>query len=205
MTKEELQALELTEEQIKEVFKINGKDIEKAKGDLKAKETELEDTKKLLADANKEIEDFKELDVEGIKARADDYKEKFEAAETKAKEELERVQFEHDLENAIRDSKAKNVKAVKALLDVESLSNSKNRKEDIKTALNVVAEENDYLFELEESEDDDGKPKFTRPGGDEGKSKNTNPFSKEGFNLTEQGRLFREDPEKAINLREAAK
>ena len=42
MTKEELQALGLTEEQITELFKINGKDVEKAKGELGTKEKEVE-------------------------------------------------------------------------------------------------------------------------------------------------------------------
>jgi len=48
MTKEELLALGLTEEQIKDVFVINGKDVEKAKGDLATKETELTSAKEQL-------------------------------------------------------------------------------------------------------------------------------------------------------------
>lgn len=146
MTKEELEALGLTEEQIKDVFKINGKDIEKVKGDLKGKEETIETLQGQLDTANKEIEDFKELDVDEIKKRADDYKTKYETAETEAKEELESLKFEHQLEGAIRDSKAKNVKAVKALLDVDSLKESKNQIEDIKAALESTKADNDYLF-----------------------------------------------------------
>lgn len=146
MTKEELEKLGLTEEQIKNVFVINGKDIEKAKGELATKKTELETLQGQLITANKEIEGFKNLDVEGIKKAAEDYKTKFEEAEIEAKEELEKIQFEHELENAIRDSKAKNVKAVKALLDVEDLKDSKNRSDDIKQAIEATKTENDYLF-----------------------------------------------------------
>lgn len=146
MTKEELLELGLTEEQIPGVFKINGKDVEKAKGDLKGKEETIETLQGQLKTANKEIEDFKELDVKEIEKRANDYKEKFETAETEAKKKLENIQFEHELENAIRDSKAKNVKAVKALLDIETLKDSKNQIEDIKQALEATKEENDYLF-----------------------------------------------------------
>lgn len=146
MTKEELLALGLTEEQIPGVFKINGIDVEKAKGDLETKETELKTLQGQLDIANKQIEDFKDLDVEKIKQAAEDYKIKFEDAEKKSKEEIEKLQFEHELEGAIRDSKAKNVKAVKALLDIESLKGSNNRANDIKLAIEATRTENDYLF-----------------------------------------------------------
>ena len=146
MTKEQLISLGLTEEQISEVFKLNGIAVNNAKSDLTTKETELADTKKLLEDANKEIEGFKELNIEEIQKRADEYKIKFEDAEIKAKEELERVKFEHELEGAIRDSKAKNITAVKALLDIENLKGSNNRLEDIKQALEQTKADNDFLF-----------------------------------------------------------
>lgn len=204
MTREYLESLGLEKEVIDKIMKENGLDIEKAKGDLTTKETELADTKKLLKTANEQIEDFKELDVEGIKAAAEDYKEKFEAAKIKAKEDLEKVQFEHELENAIRDSKAKNVKAVKALLDIDNLRDSKNRTEDIKAALEGTMEENDYLFDVDEGVEDD-KPIFTRPGGDKTNRPAGNPWDKDSFNLTKQGQILREDPELAAKLQNSAK
>lgn len=112
MTKEELLALGLAEEQIADVFKINGKDVEKAKGNLATKETELASTKEQLKTANTEIESYKSMDVEGIKKAADDYKAKFEAAETKAKEELETLKFNHAIENTLGSNKAKNLKDI---------------------------------------------------------------------------------------------
>lgn len=150
MTKEQLEALGLDEEQIKEVFRLNGIAVNNAKGDLETKETELADTKKLLEDANEKIQSFKDLNVDEVKKQAEDYKKDFEALEIKAKEDMEALKFEHELEGAIRDSKAKNVKAVKALLDIENLKASNNRKEDIEKALESTKEENDYLFESDE-------------------------------------------------------
>lgn len=166
MTKEQLEALGLDAEQIKEVFKLNGIAVNNAKGDLDAKETELAETKKLLEDANKEIEGFKDLDVAGIKKAAEDYKIKFEETEQKAKEELEKVKFEHELKETARDFKAKNTKAVLALIDKEALLESKNRKEDIKKAFEEVAGENEFLFDVEDTQE--GKPKFSRPNGSGG-------------------------------------
>lgn len=153
MTKEELKALGLNEEQIAEVFKLNGIAVNNAKGDLDAKETELEaKTKEVetlqgqLETANAEIESFKEMDIESIKAAADDYKSKYEEAKTEAEKEIESLKFEHSLESALSKAGAKNVKAAKALLNIESLRDSKNVNLDIETAITTLKESDDYLF-----------------------------------------------------------
>lgn len=165
MTKEQLEALGLDEEQIKEIFRLNGIAVNSAQGDLEAKETELETLQGQLETANKEIEDFKDLDVDEIKTRADKYKQDYEALELKVKEDMEALKFEHELEGAIRDSKAKNVKAVKALIDIDSLKDSKNRLDDIKQALEATKEENDYLFGSDEPSGTGGSLGNTGKGG----------------------------------------
>lgn len=198
MKREFLKKLGLTDEQIDKIMGENGKDVEKAKGDLSTKETELASAKEQLGTANSKIEEFKEMDVEGIKAAADDYKTKYEEAQNKAKDELEKLQFEHQLENAIRDSKAKNVKAVKALLDIEALKNSNNQIEDINQAIKATKEENDYLF-------GDNEP--TGTGGSLGggqKGKQTS-ISKEKFNkmgYKEKVNLYNTQPELYKQLKE---
>ena len=48
------------------------------------------------------------------------------------------------------ESKAKNAKAVRALLDIEAIKASKNQAADIAAALEKVKEENDYLFTSDE-------------------------------------------------------
>lgn len=150
MTKEQLKALGLTDEQIGEVFRLHGLVLNPVKTKLETKETEVETLQGQVKTANETIQDFKKLDLEGIKQEADDYKEKYEQAETKRKEELAALEFNHKLDLAIKDSKAKNVKAVKALLDIDELKESKNQEEDIKKALEAQVEENGFLFEVEE-------------------------------------------------------
>jgi hypothetical protein len=146
MTKEELLALGLSEEQIAEVFKINGKDVEKAKGDLTTVQTEFASTKEQLKTANSEIESYKSMDIEAIKASAESYKTKFEEAQSNAQKEIEALKFEHSLESALTKAGAKNVKAVKALLDIESLRNSKNIDSDLESAITTLKESENYLF-----------------------------------------------------------
>lgn len=57
------------------------------------------------------------------------------------------MQFSGALEKAIMGAKAKNTKAVMALLDVDALKASKNMDADITTALEAVRKDNDYLFD----------------------------------------------------------
>lgn len=163
MKREFLKELGLTDEQIDKIMGENGKDIEKAKGDLDAKEAELKAVKGQLKDANKEIEKFKELDVDEIKKRADDYKEKYEKAEKEAKEQLEKLQFEHKLESALSSAKAKNIKAVKALIDTEGLKLNGDEIVGLKEQLETIQKDNHYLFDLEDVVDN--PPTFIRPIG----------------------------------------
>lgn len=97
MTKEQLQALGLDEDQIKEVFKLNGIAVNNAKGDLETKVKEVETLETQLTTANKEIEGFKDLNIEEIKIKADKYKEDFEQLEKDSKAEIEKIKYEHSL------------------------------------------------------------------------------------------------------------
>lgn len=192
MTKEELLALGLTEEQIAEIFKLNGIAVNAAKGDLDTKVKEVETLQGQLATANKEIEDFKGLNVDEIQKKADDYKKDFEALEIKAKEELAKVQFEHELEGMARDLKAKNLKAVLALVeDKETLLKSNNRKEDMKKVFETIAADNEFLF------GEDMKADGT--GGSMGAgSKSKLAITKEQFNALgyrERVELYNKQPE----------
>jgi len=145
MNREFLKSLGLEDEAIEKIMAENGRDIEKFKSDAKAKETELASTKKQLVDANKEIESFKEMDVEAIKKAADDYKTKYEQAEKDAQAQIEALKLEHSIESALRG--AKNIKAAKALLDMESLKTSKNIDKDMEAAITALKESDPYLFE----------------------------------------------------------
>lgn len=147
MKKEELKAIGLTDEQADKVFALNGKDIEKHKSAAETAQQKLLDTNEQLAKANKQIDDFKNMDIEGVKKAADDWKAKAEKAEKDAVAKIAAMQFDGLLTSAISKAKGKNEKAIKALLDIEALRESKNQSEDVKNALEAVKKENDYLFE----------------------------------------------------------
>lgn len=135
----------LTKEIIDAIMDENGKDIEAAKKPF----ADYDTLKTQLADANKAIEDFKGLDIDGVKKAADDWKAKYEQAEKDAAAKIADMQFDGLLTGAVSAAKGKNAKAIRALLDVDTLKASKNQEADIKTALEALAKDNGYLFDTE--------------------------------------------------------
>ena len=61
-----------------------------------------------------------------MKRTADDYKAKFEQAQADSKKQLEAMQFDHALEGALSGAKARNTKAVRALLETDKLKLNKD-------------------------------------------------------------------------------
>ena len=75
--------------------------------------------------------------------------------------------FDTLLDGAIRDAKGKNVKAVRALLDMDALRESKDQTADIKAALDALAESDGYLFDAAPA-DEGGTGITASTGGEHG-------------------------------------
>ncbi|MCR1897812.1 phage scaffolding protein [Irregularibacter muris] len=150
MKREFLKELRLEEETINKIMAENGKDIEKYKTLSETKEKEVKTLQGQLDTANKEIESYKEMDIESIKQSARDFQKKLEDTQVQAKADIEKLQFDHALEKALAGAKARNVKAVKALLDLEGLKLNNGELVGINEQLEKIKQENNYLFEIEE-------------------------------------------------------
>lgn len=154
MKTEFLKSLNLSQEVIDKIMAENGKDIaaEQKKADkiiqerdsykLKAENLEIQ-----VNDANAEIQKFKDMDVEGIRQAADEWKEKAEKAEADANKQISEMKFDYALTAALTGAKAKNVKAVKALLDMEGLKLNDDKIIGLDEQLSQIKADNDYLFE----------------------------------------------------------
>lgn len=196
MKREFLKSLGLEDEAIDKIMAENGSDIEKYKTDAQTKEAELASVNQQLEAANAEIDSFKEMDVEAIKKAADDYKAKYEQTKKDADAQIEALKVEHTIEGALKG--VKNIKAAKALLDVEALKSSKNFNEDVQSAITALKESDPYLFE---------ETSPTGTGGSLGggsKQKGT-PITKDEFNkmkYTDRVGLFNKNPELYNQLKE---
>lgn len=160
MNRELLKELGLEKEAIDKIMTENGKDIEGYKLQLSTLEAAKQGLEQQLSEANNQIESFKELDIDGIKAAAEDYKQKFEAAEAKAKADVEKLQFDHALSGALSNAKARNAKAVAALLDMDSLNLKDGNIAGLDEQLKQLKEENGFLFEADEP-----APRIVAPTG----------------------------------------
>lgn len=124
MTRKQLEDLGLTKEQADSVMKINGDDIENAKGtaatEIKNLQTEVEGLKTQVGDRDSQLETLKASagDNADLKKKIEDLQT--ENATTKAthESELNQLKIDFAVEKALTGAKAKNIKAVKALLEL---------------------------------------------------------------------------------------
>lgn len=160
MKREFLKELELTDEAIDKIMAENGKDIEGFKSKVSTLETERDGLKTQLDEANTQIEGFKELDVDGIKAAADEWKQKAEQAEQDSAKQLAELKFNHALESKLAGTKAKDATIVAGLLDRDALKLTEDGILGLDEQLSKIKEEKGFLFES-----DDKDPKLVIGGG----------------------------------------
>jgi len=152
MKKDDLVKLGIEDEElVKQIIILHGKDIEAIKASNEAASTELESLRAQLAEAGQTIEGFKQLDVDGIKAAADEWKSKAEQAKEEADRAISTMRFESALEKSLSAAKPKNMKAVRALLELDSLQMSEDGSiEGLDDQLEAIKSENEFLFESDE-------------------------------------------------------
>lgn len=108
---------------------------------------ELNTEKEAKEAAETTLKGFEGKDFDAIVKERDAWKLKHEQAEATYKKEREDREFNELLAGAISEAKGKNAKAITALLDVDTLRNSKNQKEDMKAALDALRTDSGYLFD----------------------------------------------------------
>lgn len=146
MKKEDLTALGLTEEQITEIQRLNGLDVNREKDKLTEIIGERDNFKEQLDTTQKTLKKFEGVDIDKLQGEITKLTGDLEAKDLEYQSQIAERDFNSLLDSHISSVGARNAKAVKALLDVESLKASKNQENDIKTAIEACQKENDYLF-----------------------------------------------------------
>jgi hypothetical protein len=125
MTRKQLEDLGLTKEQADSVMKINGDDIENAKGtaatEIKNLQTEVDGLKTQVGDRDKQLETLKASagDNADLKKQIEDLQTENATAKASHESELNQLKIDFAVEKALTGAKAKNITAVKALLDLK--------------------------------------------------------------------------------------
>ena len=158
--------------------------------------------KKLEADIDerdKQLEQLKNAagNSEELKAQI----EQLQAENQKAAEEwqakMAQMQLDFALERALAAAKAKNAKAVKALLDLEKVKLDGEQLLGLDDQLKAIQQSDAYLFGESGKVGSGTNP----PGAGTGEA---NPWKKDSWNLTQQGKILLEDPAKATRMKAEA-
>jgi len=131
---------------VDQIMATNGNDIEQARKDLSTIEAERDKLKEQLDTATAALDKFKDVDPDKLSAEIESLRQEIADKDTEHANKLAEIEFNGDLEKAIAAAGGKNVKAIKALLDIDALKDSKDRSVAIKDALEATQKDNDYLF-----------------------------------------------------------
>lgn len=125
MTRKQLEDLGLSKEQADAIIKINGDDIENAKSvssaELKNMQTEVDGLKGQVKDRDKQLETLKASagDNEALTKQIADLQKANTDAAAAHESEMNKLKIDFAVEKALTSAGAKNLKAVRALLELE--------------------------------------------------------------------------------------
>ena len=176
MTKEELKALGLNDEQIEKVVEDYGKNyvpknqfnkkndaLKQAEESLEAMQSDIETLKKANADNDELSKQIDELNAAQLKREAE-----YTA-------QIQKMELDGIVERTLLSSKVKNAKAVRALLDLEDAKVKDGTIKGLDDQLTKLKESDPYLFES------DSKPTGVTPGEPHGGQGSTG-ITQEQFN-----------------------
>ena len=129
----------ITDEQLNWLMQENGADINREKSAATALQTQLNNVNAQLKTAQDGLKAFDGVDVAGLQEQVTKLK-----ADMKA--QAEGFAFDNALDAAILGKKGRSVKAVRALLDLDTLKGSADRSTDIAKALDEAAKANPWAF-----------------------------------------------------------
>ena len=157
----------------------------KLETDIQERDKQLEELKKASGTSEELKKQIEQLQADNKKA-SEEWQAKFA-----------KMQLDFAIEKALTAAKAKNAKAVKALLDMEKVKLDGEQLLGLDDQLKALKESDPYLF------GESGKVgSGTNPPG--AGNPEVNPWKPETFNLTLQGQILREDPAKAARMKAEA-
>lgn len=113
--------------------------------------TEKNDYKQQLADRDKQLTTLqsKVKDNEELTKEIETLKNSNSTTAAEYEKKLQQIQYDTAINNALKDSKAKDINLIKALLDNDKLKINGEEVIGLKEQLEVIKKDRDYLFEKE--------------------------------------------------------
>lgn len=160
MTRKQLEDLGVSKEQADSIMRINGDDIENAKlasaAEAKNLKAEIEGLKAQVSDRDKQLEELKASagDNDTLTKQIAELQAENASAKESYESEVNQLKVDHAVEKALTGARARNVKAVKALLDLSDAKldeegNVKGLQEQIDKL--AAADDTKFLFKQQQA------------------------------------------------------
>ena len=190
-TRDDLREIGIDEESLEKVMTEHGQEVQGLNDKVSQKESklnELQSTVDSYKEDNKqkdnELKDLQEKAKNGddLQQTISDLRQANEDREKERQKEINDLKFNHNLENKLRDVGARNVKAVRALLDSENLkfNDEENEVIGLQDQLEKLRESDSYLFT--DSTNSDSQAQSSQQQQQQSQSQSYNAGNKKGNN-----------------------
>lgn len=153
MKREFLENYGLAKEQIDEILNENGNDINKVKADAETLKTQVEEYKEQLTKRDADIAELSKQTGNSaeLQSKLNDLQAKYEADTQALNDKVAETTRNSAIELALTKAGAKNIKAAKALLDLDKLEVGEDGVKGLGEQLTAMQESDGYLFGSGES------------------------------------------------------
>lgn len=197
MKREFLEGLGLEKEVIDKIMTENGNDINKSKADYDEVKTQLDTANKTIKERDKQIEGLKKVDAEALQAEITKLQEENKEATKKYQSDLKDIKLTNAIKLAIA-GKVHDEDMAASLFDKSKLVlTDEGKVAGLDEQLEVIKKDKGFLFKTDKVDTHYDPNSGGAPTG-------INPFAKETYNLTQQGKLLKENPALAKELMAAA-
>lgn len=168
MNRDFLKGLGLDDAAVDKAMAEHGKALNTTKQELETVTTDRDGLKEQLTERDEQLETLSKVDAEGMQAEIDRLKIENTETATKGQEKLDAQSFDHALKDALTGAKVRNPKAVKALLDTDSIKLDGDKLLNLDSQLEALKASDAYLFEVEEAPAPPNTPVIVTPGNPNG-------------------------------------
>ena len=144
-----LQSLGIEDKEIiDKIMDENSSDIGKAKGELETYKNKVTELEGQIKDKDNELETMKKSvgDTTALSDQIEQLKKDNADLTTQLNTQVTQLQKTHAIESGVRDAKAKNVKAVMALLDMDKITYTDGKLEGLDTQLETLIKDEGSSF-----------------------------------------------------------
>lgn len=139
---------------IDQIMAENGRDINNARGNTEQLTTQIAGLQEQLTERDNQLKELKKSakDNEQLTAKITELETANQTAATEYQTKITEIQKNHAVENGIRDAKAKNIKAVMALLDMSKITYADNKVDGLTEQIESLqkGEDTSFLFAVDQ-------------------------------------------------------